>query len=164
MLSLKLGLYIALCGFITSLTIHVCVLLGMDLFPSGLVSILVIGLFLTIVPASLLAGLEDKSVTVTEHGNRIRRVLAACPPAMRYGTIVFFLYGIANMIKGIDISFGTSQETPDPIRHIRSFSAVLTAFYAVAGMLWYSIIHSKERATSHASETKVERTENSGNQ
>lgn len=143
---LQLVFWVALLGLVTSLTIHVCALLGLELFPSSLLSILGIGLFLTIVPASCLAGLEDKSVTIREHYNRIRKVLADCPAIMRYATILLFLYGIANIIAGLDFSFGTTQEMPHSIGRIRSFSAVLAAFYAVAATVWYSVIQGRKMA------------------
>ena len=151
---LKLSLWVALLGFVTSLTIHVCALLGLDLFPSTLMTILGVGLLLTIVPASRLAGLDDKSVPITEHCKRIRKVMTACPLAMRYGTILLFLYGITTIIASMDISFGTSQEMPNAISRIRSLSAVLVAFYAVAGTLSYSIIHKCERAGRNDPKTR----------
>jgi hypothetical protein len=152
--SLKLVWYVALFGFITSLTIHICALLGLNWLPGGLVWILSIGVFLTSIPAFHLAGLDDKSVAIKEHFSRLRKVLAACPPAIRYGTILLFLYGITNIMEGMNISFGTTHDIPNAISPIRSLSAVWAAFYAVAGTLSYSITHSRERAGLHDPETR----------
>jgi hypothetical protein len=152
MISPKLIYGAALLGLIASLAIHVCALLGLVWMPGWWMWILHIGVFLTAIPAFRFAELDDKSVSITEHYRRIRRVFSACPPAMSYGTVLIFLYGIGTVIAGTDFSFGRAADMPGTINRVRSFSAVWSAFFAVTGTVSYSVMRRGGRVGHRATD------------